>query len=81
MTIQFRTYIHCLFPNRWLLWPRAHKAFHDQDQDQAQVSNRIISGLFPIICSKELDLCIHCHVNVEQNNTKMHEIKVHFGDN
>ena len=35
-------------------WPRVHLPFSVQDQDQAQVSKRIISGLFPITCSRKL---------------------------
>ena len=58
--------------------PRVHKAF--QVQDQAQVSKWTISGLFPIICSRKLDSCIHWHGKCCLR-PKMHNIKVHVGDN
>ena len=35
--------------------PSVHLAFQVQNQDQAKVSKWMISGLFPIICSRKLD--------------------------
>ena len=62
-------------------WPSVHKAFSEsEDQDQAQVSKWIISGPFPIICSRKLDFCIHWHGKCCLR-PKMHNIKEHVGDN
>jgi len=52
----------------------------NQDQDQAQISKWSISGLFPIICARKLDLCIHWHGKC-CFRPKMHNIKVYVGDN
>ena len=59
---------------------RVHYAFQVQDQDQAQVSKWIISGLFPIICSRKLDLCKHWYGKC-CFRSNMHKIKEHVGDN
>ena len=56
------------------------KLFQVQDQDQDQVSKWIISGLFHILCSIKLDVCIHWHGKC-CSRPKMHEIKEHDGDN
>ena len=55
------------------------KLFQVQDQDRAQVSKWIISGLFSVIYSRKLNLCIHWHGKCFR--PKMHKIKVHVGDN
>ena len=61
-------------------WSRVHKAFQVQDQDQAQVSKWILSGLVPIICSRKLDLCIHWHGKC-CFRPKMHNIKLYVNYN
>jgi len=45
---------------RWTPGP-CSLSFQVQEQDQTQVSKRIIYGLVPIICSRKLDFCIYCH--------------------